>query len=79
MWIDLDMRYLEWVTSSAFNSYEIILWQYVGYPHIFFIDQFADRLIKLLEGPRIQSICDKLSMYDVYALARGGILGIWVV
>jgi len=29
--------------------------------------QLADMLTKPLGGPRIQSICDKLGTYDIYA------------
>ena len=37
-------------------------------------DQLADIFTKSLRGPRINYICDKLGAFDLFALARGGVL-----
>jgi len=37
--------------------------------HVSSINQLVDMFTKPLRGPRIQSICDKLGMYDVYTPA----------
>ena len=38
-------------------------------------DQLADVLTKSLRDPRIEFICSKLSTYNLYARASGGVLG----
>jgi len=38
-------------------------------------NQLVDLLTKPLGGSQVWFICDKLGMYDVYALAWGGVLG----
>ena len=37
-------------------------------------DQLADIFTKSLKGPRIKYICNKLSAYNIYAPAWGGVL-----
>ena len=37
-------------------------------------DQLADIFTKSLRGPRVETICNKLGAYDIYAPAWGGML-----
>lgn len=36
-------------------------------------DELADIFTKSLKGALIESVCHKLSAYDIYSVARGGV------